>query len=177
MALLSKEDIIAGLKRLGDLAFSEGETLDLVLVGGAVMALAYNARLSTQDVDAFILPPPEASRLRQWVRQVAEELNWSEDWLNDGAKGFVHGFEIGQTLFTSNGIEVRQLVPEQLLAMKLSAWRDDTDINDARRLLLEFPNLKLEELWVKLEPFIVPGQELKTRYALEDLWESKHESD
>ena len=85
--------------------------------------------------------------------------------------------KIGQTLFTSNGIEVRQLVPEQLLAMKLSAWRDDTDINDARRLLLEFPNLKLEELWVKLEPFIVPGQELKTRYALEDLWESKHESD
>jgi predicted nucleotidyltransferase len=146
VALLAKEDIIAALTRLGELAANEGETLQLVLVGGAVMALAYNARLSTQDVDAFILPPPDAARLRHWVTLVAAERGWTDDWLNDGAKGFVHGYKTGNVLLTADGIEVRQLAPEQLLAMKLSAWRDDTDINDARRLLLEFDGVELENI-------------------------------
>jgi predicted nucleotidyltransferase len=172
MALLTKGEIVRALTRLGELADAEGESLRLTLVGGAVMALAYNARLSTQDVDAFISPPPDAARLRHWVSMVATELGWPDDWLNDGAKGFVHGYRAGSVLLSTNGIEVRQLAPEQLLAMKLSAWRDDTDINDARRLLLEFDNVSLEHVWATLEPFLIPGQELKARYALEDLWES-----
>lgn len=173
MALLAKQEIIAALTRLGELAAAEHETLQLVLVGGAVMALAYNARLSTQDVDAFILPPPDAARLRHWVSVVAAEIGWAENWLNDGAKGFVHGYKAGNVLLAANGITVRQLAPEQLLAMKLSAWRDDTDINDARRLLLEFDGAELEDIWRTLEPFLIPGSELKARYALEDLWNAR----
>jgi predicted nucleotidyltransferase len=101
---------------------------------------------------------------------VASELELPEDWLNDGAKGFLNGLTIGPLLLSAPGIQVHQVTPEQLLAMKLSAWRDDTDINDARRLMLEFPNFELEALWAKIEPFVIRGEELKARYALEDLW-------
>jgi predicted nucleotidyltransferase len=87
--------------------------------------------------------------------------------LNDGAKGFLNGPTIGPLLLTAPGIQVHQVTPEQLLAMKLSAWRDDTDINDARRLLLEFPDLELKALWARIEPFVIRGEELKARYIME----------
>ncbi|MEI9952233.1 MAG: hypothetical protein WDO74_25410 [Pseudomonadota bacterium] len=65
----------------------------------------------------------------------------------------------------------------QLLAMKLWAWRDDQDIEDARRLLAaifaEQPGLTQPGLWAKLEPFLPAAERLKPSYALDDLWQSK----
>lgn len=37
MALLSEVDIVSALERLGQLAFAQGHTLQLVVVGGAAM--------------------------------------------------------------------------------------------------------------------------------------------
>ena len=51
-----------------------------------------------------------------------------EDWLNDGAKGYLVSISDGPILFSAPGIEARAPSLEQLLAMKLSAWRDDLDI-------------------------------------------------
>ena len=103
----------------------------------AVMVLGYQARPSTRDVDAVILAPKEARLVRALAKQVAEENDWPEDWLNDGAKGYLVGISEGPILFSAPGIEARAPSLEQLLAMKLSAWRDDLDISDARRLLQE----------------------------------------
>lgn len=76
MALLTRVQIENALHRLGELALQRGESLDLIAVGGAVMVLAYEARLATHDVD--IIPQrPESMRLvRELARQVAEELGW-----------------------------------------------------------------------------------------------------
>ncbi len=68
---------------------------------------------------------------------------------------------------------VRALAPSQLLAMKLSAWRDDLDIEDARLLLSKIEGDR-ERTWEQVEPYLVPGRELKSQYAFEDLWESEH---
>jgi hypothetical protein len=57
--------------------------------------------------------------------------------------------------------------------MKLSAWRDDIDVADARRLLQELAiSGGRDQVWTEVEPFLVPGGELKARYALDDLWET-----
>ena len=57
--------------------------------------------------------------------------------------------------------------------MKLSAWRDDLDIADARRLLQEIKRGRdQEDIWQSLEPYLVPGDELTAQYAFLDLWES-----
>jgi hypothetical protein len=67
---------------------------------------------------------------------------------------------------------------EQLLAMKLSAWRDDIDISDARQLLMEVGRgRQRDELWKRLEPFLVKGDELTAQYAFWDLWESLYGND
>ncbi len=142
------------------------------------MVLEYNARLSTKDVDVVILAPQEARFVRMLAKTVADERNWPDDWLNDGAKGYLVGLSDGPVIFSVEGIEVRRPAIEQLLAMKLSAWRDDVDIADARRLLEELSIAGNRELaWKMVEPYLVPGRELKAQYAFLDLWESLYGND
>lgn len=135
------------------------------------MVLVYNTRVSTRDVDALILDPPETRTVRSLVKQVAHEYNLPEDWLNDGAKGYLVGLSEGPIIFSAPGIVVKSPAVVQLLAMKLSAWRDDVDIEDARRLLQELSGER-EQVWQAVEPYLVPGAELKAQYAFLDLWES-----
>jgi len=89
------------------------------------------------------------------------------------------GVSEGEVLYSAPGIEARAPALEQLLAMKLSAWRDDVDIADARRLLEELvkSNHDRGELWKRVEPYLVPGDELTAQYAFLDLWESKYGTD
>ena len=142
------------------------------------MVLGYQARQSTRDVDAVIIAPREARLVRTLAKQVAEERDWPEDWLNDGAKGYLVGISDGPVLFSAPGIEARAPSLEQLLAMKLSAWRDDLDISDARRLLQEIKRDRAkDEIWQSLEPYLVPGDELTAQYAFLDLWESLYGTD
>jgi hypothetical protein len=142
------------------------------------MVLEYQARLSTRDVDAVILAPRAARLVRALAKQVAEERDWPEDWLNAGAKGYLVGISDGPILFSAAGIEARAPSLEQLLAMKLSAWRDDLDISDARRLLKEIKGGRdKEDIWQDVERYLVPGDELTAQYAFLDLWESLYGSD
>ena len=178
MATFSREEIQDGLKRLGELAQAQGLHIRLTLLGGAVMVLGYQARQSTRGVDVVIIAPREARLVRTLAKQVAEERGWPDDWLNDGAKGYLVGISDGPILFRAPGIEARAPSLEQLLAMKLSAWRDDLDIADARRLLQEIKSGRdQEDIWQSLEPYLVPGDELTAQYAFLDLWESLYGSD
>ena len=175
MATLSKEEIIRALERLGQLAQAQGYEIELIIVGGAAMVLAYGTRQSTHDVDVVIVKPHEARVARELAKKVARELDWNEDWLNDAAKGYVVGLSEGQVLISAQGIQVRAPAVEQLLAMKLSAWRDDVDISDARRLLEELAQTgDHDQIWQKVEPYLVRGDELKAQYAYQDLWELIH---
>ena len=58
-----------------------GIDADLFIVGGAAMAVAYDARLATTDVDAVFVPSKE---VRIAASRVAQERGLEEDWLNDG---------------------------------------------------------------------------------------------
>ena len=135
MSTMTRLEIVRALERLGQLAEARGTKVELLLVGRAVMVLLYDARESTRDVDVIVLAPREVGTVRELARVVASERGWPDDWLNDGAKGFLIGFSAGPLIFSAPGIDIRSPAPAQLLAMKLSAWRDDIDIADARRLL------------------------------------------
>jgi hypothetical protein len=77
---------------------------------------------------------------------VAAEHGWSDDWLNNGAKGYLIGLSSGPVVLSAPGIEVRSPSTAQLLAMKLSAWRDDIDRAHASRLLEEM-KADRNEIW------------------------------
>lgn len=173
MAIFTREDVEEGLRRLGELAQAKGLQVEVALVRGAVMVLRFDTRPSTRDVDAVILAPDEARIVRDLARRVAEEHDWPEDRLNDGAKGYLVGISEGPRVFQAPGIEARAPSMEQWLAMQLSTWRDDVDISDARRLMREVSKgRKSDEVWKNPEPYLVKGDELTAQYAFLDVWES-----
>lgn len=137
------------------------------------MVLLFGARDSTKDVDAFQVDLDAKSRVAAAAANVAMALELPSDWLSDAAKGYVHGLSFGPVLLDTPTLRVRTLSLLQLLAMKLSAWRDDLDVEDARRLLQECRGTR-EDVWREVEPYVVPGREMKARYAFDDLWESEH---
>lgn len=167
---LDRATMVQALTRLGELAAAEGHTLTLVVVGGAALVLNYNARMATQDVDAFLITPPEARATRGWARVVATEMGLPADWLNDGAKGFMQGISYGPLLIDAPGIRVYQVSPEQLLAMKLSAWRSAQDISDAATVLVDLAGQYPTKtaLWNALASYVV---HIKAQYAFDELWE------
>lgn len=173
MALLNKRDVIDALTRLGELAQESGETIELLLAGGTLMVLVFETRLATRDVDAVVLAPADAARVRQLAKAVAVERGWADDWLNDAVKGFMVGITRGPIVFTVPGIVARRPAIEQLLAMKLCAWRDDVDIADALRLLTELSG-DYDRIWQQVEPYLQPGRELTAKYAFDDLWDASH---
>jgi predicted nucleotidyltransferase len=73
MAALSKQDLIAALTRLGQLAESQGDRVELVLVGGSLMVLVFEARQTTRDVDVVIMSPVDVSRVRKIAKTIGEE--------------------------------------------------------------------------------------------------------
>jgi hypothetical protein len=163
---LTRENILQAFECLSNELAQGGATRELLIMGGAALVLSFRARDSTRDVDVVA----SDSAIREAAARVANRLTLPADWLNDGAKGYVHGLALGDVVFESSTLKVRTLGAPQLLAMKLSAWRDDLDIADARLLLGKLVGKK-EEIWSVVGPHVVPGRELKARYAFEDLWE------
>jgi hypothetical protein len=153
---------------------ARGTKVELFVVGGAALVAGYGARRTTRDVDAVVLPPEAVALVRDVARVLADELGWPSDWLNDAAKAYVKDPLPGESLFEGKALAVRIPVTEQLLAMKLSAWRDDVDVADARLLLGRCAASGREELWQNILRHVLPGRELKARYALDDLWDSVH---
>lgn len=174
VATLSKREIFRALQNLArELQTLDKRPVELLVVGGAAMVLLYDARGSTKDVDAVALGLSDNNILTRAAARVASKLDLPRNWLNDGAKGYLHGVEPGATVFEDPPLRVRTAATQQLLAMKLCAWRDDVDISDARLLLSKLEGSP-DRVWRSLEPFLVPGRELKARYAFEDLWEGEH---
>jgi hypothetical protein len=83
---LTKENLTSALTRMGALALQQGTEIKLVVVGGAAMLLGYAIRRATHDMDVFVLAPKEVRSVRDMAKAVAGEMNWADDWLNDGAK-------------------------------------------------------------------------------------------
>lgn len=171
--LLSRDEIESAFSRLGELAVQIGERFEFIVVGGSAMVLGYNARNSTKDVDYAPLPSLNSAQLRRLASQVATERNWDPDWLNDGAKGYLTGEMDVVAVFDRPGIHVVRPSTTQLLAMKLTAWRDDVDINDAMLLLQHLNADTLDAAWDEIEQFILSPFRMKVRYALEDLWQRR----
>jgi predicted nucleotidyltransferase len=165
--LLSKEDILSNLQRLGELLKEHGLQGEIILIGGAAMCLVHSARDMTKDVDALYAPKREINQL---VAQIADERGLPEDWLNDGVKGFVTEGAPSEDFMTLDGLKVMTVTPEYLLAMKLlSARYGEKDAEDVCFLLDKLQISNMEEASELLLRFYPVEQILpKTRYLLEE---------
>jgi predicted nucleotidyltransferase len=125
--LLDRAAIQDAFRRLGDRLVRRGVVADIYVIGGAAMALAYDARRSTRDIDAVFQPH---GVVLDEARAVADELGLPPWWLNEQASMYVApgGDAAAPHVFDHPGLRVSAASPEHLLAMKvLAARRRDTD--------------------------------------------------
>jgi methylmalonyl-CoA mutase cobalamin-binding subunit len=73
---LTREAIVDALSALSEELGKKGVIGELCLFGGTVMVLAFNARLSTKDVDAIFHP---TTLTRELVRRIGEERQLPPD--------------------------------------------------------------------------------------------------
>jgi hypothetical protein len=171
--LLSKEDMLKGLRELGELARKNNLDIKLALVGGAVMVLEYQTRELTHDIDAVVLSPTEKWKVFELVRIIASKYGWPEDWLNDNVEIYIGDDIISHRLFLEPGIEVFVPVTEQMLALKLSAARGGVDLNDAAELLKNMSGSR-DEIWQKIVPYILQGSMATAEDAYDMVWSDVH---
>lgn len=132
MALLDRRELLEALAGLDEELGILGVRGEVFIVGGAAMAIAYDTRRATADVDAIFVPSIE---VRMAASRVAERLNLEPDWLNDGAKAFMPGEDVNQIgVYEGRHLSVAAASPQYLLAMKLMASRVERDQDDIREL-------------------------------------------
>jgi hypothetical protein len=132
VALLGRQELLHALEELDQELGRLNVRGEVFIVGGAAMAIAYDTRRSTSDVDAVFVP---SSEVRTAAVRVAENLNLEPDWLNDGAKAFLPGEDKDRIgVFEGQHLSVAAASPQYLLAMKLMASRAERDQDDIREL-------------------------------------------
>ena len=131
-ALLGRADLEEAFTRLGEHLVRRGVVGDLFIVGGAAMALAYDAKRVTRDVDALLVPH---GVVVDEAREVAAELGLPTWWLNEQASVYVSSKEDPgkRRVFDHPGLRVMAASPEHIFAMKAFAARP-RDVADLRTL-------------------------------------------
>lgn len=167
---LSKKLILTYLKDLDQELKKRKTKGEILLYGGAVMVLAFDARPATKDIDAVFIPK---SVMRDAIKQVAENNGLPEDWLNDGVEGFQSSMG-GKKLFLNlRNLAIYIPTPEYLLAMKVLSSRVDTkDRTDILFLIKELHVKTSEEIFDLTEKYYPRNRiEPKTQFFIEELIE------
>jgi len=170
--LLDRRAIEDAFRQLGDRLVRRGVIADIYVFGGAAMALAYDARRATRDIDAVFKPH---GIVLEEARIVADELGLPDWWLNEQASTYVapDGDPSAPRVFDHPGLRVAAASPEHLLAMKtLAARRRDSD--DIRFLVRRLGLASVDEvLAVCAEVFPEEPIPERARLILEDALEAQ----
>ncbi len=166
---LSRAEILDLFVELSDEMTAQGQRAELFVVGGAAIALAFDARRATRDIDAVFVPKDGVHRA---VARIAERRGLPADWLNDAVKGFLLGDDPDRrTLFDAPGCSVSIPSAEYLLAMKVYAARVDRDPDDLKLLAQACGLSEAEEILDVAERYLagrpVPA---KVQFLVEELF-------
>ena len=131
------------------------------------MALAYDARRVTRDIDAVFAPKTE---IYQEAQTIVEELGLPESWLNDAVKGFLSGKDERRIpVLETPGLRVMAASPRFMLAMKCLASRreDEKDI----RLLLRVLGIRDLQAALDIVKEVYPDRPIppRTQFLLEEV--------
>ena len=120
--LLGRADLEQAFTALGERLARRGVVADVFIVGGAAMALAYDASRVTRDVDARFLPH---GIVLEEARRVANDLGLPPWWLNEQASVYISGKDdLGKRrVFDHPGLRVMAASPQHIFAMKALAAR------------------------------------------------------
>ena len=163
-----REEIIKYLNILNEKLQQRNVKGEICLYGGAVMCLVFDARPSTKDVDAIFHP---SEIIRQAAKEISNDYELADDWLNDGVKGFLVDHPKKVFLNLSH-LVVMVADSEYMLAMKsLSARIDGTDSKDLEFLIKKLNIKSTEEVFKIIEKYY-PRRIIRpaTQFFLEEIF-------
>jgi len=131
-----RDKIMELLTELGRRLSAKGVAGRLYVVGGAAMALEFDTRRTTRDIDAILDPP---TTVADEAASMATDLGLPPGWLSAAAQAFIPLPDEDPVSLDVEGLQVAVSSPSNLLAMKMAAGRPQ-DITD---LVVLFRHLKI----------------------------------
>jgi Nucleotidyltransferase of unknown function (DUF6036) len=120
---MDRREIVDALTALAVELESRGVSAEMYIVGGAAIALAFDERRATRDIDAVFEPK---ALVYEAAAVVGERLGLPGGWLNDAVKGFLAGNDpAAAPVLDLPGLRCLAASPETLLALSLpraSSW-------------------------------------------------------
>lgn len=166
--LLDRERLREIFRLLGERLQRRGVVGEVYVIGGAAIALAYDARRATRDVDAVYVPH---GIVQQEAQALGRELGLPPWWLNEQVSVYAapQGDPQAAVTFWHPGLRVSAASPEHLLAMKVIASRR-RDADDIQLLVARLGLTSVQEVVAVCER-VFPQQPLARRslLLLEDL--------
>jgi len=131
-----RDKIIELLTELGRRLSAKGVAGRLYVVEGAAMALEFDTRRTTRDIDAVLHPP---TTVADEAASMATDLGLPLGWLSASAQAFIPLPDEDLVSLDVEGLQVAFSSSANLLAMKMAAGRPQ-DITD---LVVLFRHLKI----------------------------------
>ena len=101
---LTKKDILKYLGIINRKLIKRGKFGEIMICGGAVMTLVYDARGSTYDIDAIFKPKEDMSEI---INEITQENKLNNQWLNDDVSSYTSEFK---NLVSSKYMEFENLI-------------------------------------------------------------------
>jgi hypothetical protein len=174
-----RQSLERALHELGRRAYAEGTTIEIAIYGGSALILTFDWRVATRDVYEG-----DRQTVRRLAADVADEIGWDRDWLNDGVKGFLSAADNDPeskrrfATYPSEdepGLRVSVANPRYLFAMKCRAMRiggvsENPDIDDIRHLAREIGIATSADALTLVAEFYPSNLlEPKVRFGLEEI--------
>jgi len=167
---MDREAIIAALTDLAAELQRHGASADMYVVGGAAIALAYDERRATRDIDAVFEPK---GVVYEAAAAVAEQRSLPAGWLNDAVKGFLGGDDPAATpVLDLPGLRCLAASPGTLLALKVLAHRVGEDEADVRLLASELGLKRAGEVLAVAEETFGDRLDAAARFFVEEIFGS-----
>lgn len=127
--LLDRDALISLLADLASRLEARGVALEIYVVGGTAMILAYDRQRLTRDIDATW---DTSVDLSGEIIDMATERGLPRDWLNDRVRPMLPLVVDEDRLeaLSLPGLNVSVASPQHMLAMKARAARDARDFDD-----------------------------------------------
>lgn len=136
---LDRSQITELLEELGRRLLARDLTGAIYIAGGAAIALEFDERRVTVDIDAVFGP---AETIREEAESMADQHGLPSTWLSDRVRVFMPPGDDDQArVFAVPGLSVSVASPRYLLAMKMAAARPQ-DLHD---LILIFRELGITQ--------------------------------
>jgi hypothetical protein len=167
---MDRGEIVGALTALAAELERRGVNAEMYVVGGAAIALAFDERRATRDIDA-VFEPKEI--VYEAAAAVAEQRELPTGWLNDAVKGFLAGDDpAAAPVLDLPGLRCLTASPETLLALKVLAHRVGEDEDDLRLLAAELGLERADEVLAIAERTYGDRLDAAARFFVEEIFDA-----